>query len=139
MSKELTLNEYRIFTNNPARIDNEVIIVDSVRENDESPHTCKLIIHKMTSSRDDKIKVEFDVQMVFDPDGSRLEILLDANPWKGYEFVELLKNVRHMEWGSINMKFDDEEIKGKHVIELHINTFHGDDPFKLQIKNIKIG
>ena len=87
MPNELSLNEYRIFTDNPVKIENKVIMVNSVKKSEETPHTCKLIIHKMTSSRDDKIKVEFDIQMVFDPDGSRLEILLDANPWKSYEFV----------------------------------------------------
>ncbi|NHI93950.1 MAG: hypothetical protein EAX96_15785 [Candidatus Lokiarchaeota archaeon] len=139
MSNEVKLDEFRIFTNNPVKIEDKVIKIDSAREGKEFPHACNFTIHKITSSRDDKIKVEFDIQMTFDPDGSRLKIFLDANEWKNYEFVKLLKSVKYKEWGNINMKFEDEKLKGKHVMELIFNTFHGDDPYKIQIRDLKIG
>ena len=76
--------------------------------------------------------------MMFDPDGSRLIILLDSNPIKNYEFVSLLKGVRHQEWGKINIEMEEIAIKDANELTLKFETFHGDDPYTLQIKDLKI-
>ncbi|MHA1785398.1 MAG: hypothetical protein ACTSVY_14160 [Candidatus Helarchaeota archaeon] len=132
-------NDFKIETECPISIDNDIVTMESTRSDENSPHKCVFVLQKEIKSRDDKVKIKFKIQMNFDPDGSRLEILIDSNKLKNFEFVELLKNVRHQQWGKITLKLEDEQIKGKHLISLKFDTFHGDDPFKLKLKDIKIG
>ena len=139
MTTKNKYNGFDIITENPYTIESETLSIESTRKEKGFPHKWIFKLRKEDKSWDDKFKVKFRIQMTFDPDGSRLKILVDDEIIQDLEFTRLLTGLRDKEWGEINMKLQSLLVKGTHIITLSFDTFLGDDPFILKIKDIKVG
>ena len=139
MTTNILFNGFKIITENPYTIESETLCIESTRKDKESGHKCVFKLQKEDKSWDDKFKVKYKIQMTFDPDGSRFKVLVDDEIIQDLEFVGLLKGIKDKEWGEIDMKFKSLLLKGTHLITLSFDTFLGDDPFILKIKDVNIG